>query len=160
MDKLVLYLGILVIGIMLQALQTDEELAMHTVFHAKHAVNRAAHAAAQQVDAGKLAEGILALDPAKAEQMAFLYLRENLRLDGELNPLPGSFLKQKVDIAVLELINSDRTFPYTYRNEEYDYEVTLYRPGVVLIVELDFPATYRLLHPIRWAVKGAAELVW
>ena len=37
----------------LYGLQTDEELAMHTLFHGKHALNNAVHAAAQQSDQAK-----------------------------------------------------------------------------------------------------------
>ena len=60
----------------LYALQTDEELAMHTLFQGKHGLNDAVHAAAQQSDSSKLAQGIHSIDEGKAQSAAIQYLRE------------------------------------------------------------------------------------
>ena len=57
MYKLVLVMLMMVIWMFMHALQTDEEMAITALFQGKHAVNRAAHAAAQQVDRAALSEG-------------------------------------------------------------------------------------------------------
>ncbi|MDF2926646.1 MAG: hypothetical protein K0R57_5560 [Paenibacillaceae bacterium] len=159
MNKLLLYALLVIFFMSLHALQTDEELAMHSLFNAKHALNRATHAAAQETDALKLAEGIADLDPEKARAAALVYLQENLRLDSSLVPLPGSFLQAPVELVSLDVIGAEHTFPYLYQQPLYDYEVTLKRPGVVMLVRLEYPRIYRVMNPITWVVKSSAELV-
>ncbi|MFC5406900.1 hypothetical protein [Cohnella soli] len=160
MAKLVFSVLMIVLWWMLHALQMDEEMAMGTVHDAKRAVDRAAHAAAQQIDGDKLEMGILSLQPSLASTAAREYLRNNLSLDESLNPLPGSFLREAVDVRVFVVVNDSETFPYTYRNESYDYEVTLERPGVVLIVHVAYPRMFGVLSPVAWDLKGSAELVY
>jgi hypothetical protein len=160
MAKLVFGILMAVVWWMLHALQMEEELAMSTVHEAKRAVNRAAHAAAQQVDRDKLEVGLLSLDPERAESAAMVYLRENLRLDSGLQPLPGSFLRERVRIEQFVVIGSEAVFPYTYRNDSFGYEVTLKRPGVVLIVHLAFPRLFGVMAPVEWDLKGSAEMVY
>ncbi len=160
MAKLVFGILMAVVWWMLHALQIDEELAMNTLHEAKRAVDRSAHAAAQQLDRDRLETGRIALDPDLAEDAVHAYLRANLRLDADLSPLPGSLLRERVVIERLEVIGDDVTFPYTYRNESYDYEVTLMRPGVVLIAHVRFPRLFGVLAPIAWDLKGSAETVY
>jgi hypothetical protein len=160
MAKLVFGVLMAVVWWMLQALQLDEELAMNTVFEVKRAVNRAAHAAAQQADPEKLELGQITVDPARAEAAALVYLRENLRLDAALKPLPGSFLRDSVRIERFAVIGDEVSFPYTFRLNEFDYEVTFYRPGVVLIVHVTYPRMFGVLDPVEWTIKGAAEMVF
>jgi len=160
MAKLVFGILMAVIWWMLHALQMDEELAMNTVHEAKRAVDRAAHAAAQQLDRDLMEMGRITLDPDLAEEAAYAYLQANLRLDAELSPLPDSLLREQVVIERLEIIGDDVTFPYTYRNELFDYEVTLLRPGVVLIAHVQFPRLFGVLAPIAWDLKGSAETVY
>lgn len=160
MAKLVFGILMAVIWWMLHALQMDEELALGTVHEAKRAVNRAVHAAAQQVDRDKLEMGVLSLREEDAETAALAYLRENLRLDAGLRPLPGSFLREPVTVEILAVIGEKETFPYTYRNEAFDYEVTLKRPGVVMIVHVAFPRLFGVLQPVEWDLKGSAEMVY
>lgn len=142
-----------------QAVQVDEESSMKALYDGKHAVNRAAHAAAQQVDDGALASGHLRIDPDAALREAAFYLQANLELDEEGNPLPGSYLRDRVEVLVFRVINDDVAFPYTYRNPAYDYEVTLTRPGVVLMIRLKYPRVFSAMPPVEWVVKGTAELV-
>ncbi|QHT62910.1 hypothetical protein GXP70_25100 [Paenibacillus lycopersici] len=158
MYKLLLVMLMGVIWMLLHALQTDEEMAVAALFQGKHAVNRAAHAAAQQVDAAALGDGRLHIDEAAARGQAGRYLQRNLQLDAEGNPLPEAYLRDKVEIVDFTVINDDRTFPYTYRNDAYDYEVTLRRPGVVLIAKIVYPRLFNVIDPIEWTIKGTAEL--
>jgi hypothetical protein len=159
MYKLLLIVVMMTVWISIHLLQVEEELAMETLFLGKHAVNRAAHAAAQQLDPAALSEGMLRLAPDEAAAAASLYLRENLKLDAGGIPLPESFLKQPVEVVVFEIVNAGQTFPYTYRNDAYNYEVTLKRPGVIMIVHIAYPRAFRVLDAIEWNIKGAAELV-
>lgn len=158
MYKLLLFVLMISVWLSLHLLQVEEELAMHTLYQGKYAVNRAAHAASQQLDPVSLADGVLQIDSSAAAQEANRYLQANLRLDGNGVPLPGTFLKQPVEVVAFEVINADRSFPFTYRNVEYQYEVTLQRPGVVMIAKLTYPRTFGVLDPIVWQIKGAAEL--
>jgi hypothetical protein len=160
MYKLILFMMLMVYCMTATALQFDEEVAIRALFQAKHSVNYAAHAASQQIDGAKLARGIHSIDAALARQVAERYLRENMRLDENNDPLPDSFFRSRVNIAVFEVINENHAFPYTYENSAYDYRVTLQRPGVVLIIEVEFPRTYRVLGPITWRIKGCSELVY
>jgi hypothetical protein len=159
MDKFLMMVLLLVFHMRLMALQLDEERAMHLLFELKHAVNRAVHAAAQQTDAALLAQGVRAIDEARAEEWFLDYLRANLRLDEHLAPLPGSPLREPVDVVVFDVINADETFPYHYRNAEHGLDVVLYGPGVVAAIRAEYPRIYRFISPIGWTVKGAAELV-
>jgi len=160
MAKLIFSVLMIVFWWMLHALQIDEEAAMRVVHEAKRAIDRAAHAAAQQVDREKLEMGIVSIDPNVAGQTALSYLSYNLSLDAGLEPLAGSFLRDPVEVIALEIINEDSSFPYTYRNPQYDYEVTLDRPGVVLIAHVKYPRLFGVLAPVEWNLKGAAELVF
>ncbi|RKP45806.1 hypothetical protein D7Z26_24970 [Cohnella endophytica] len=160
MAKLVFSVLMIVVWWTLHALQMDEEVAMGTVHEAKRAIDRAAHAAAQQLDRNKLEMGVLSLQPESARGAAWDYLRGNLALDAELNPLPGSFLREAADVRAFVVVNEDEVFPYTYRNSQYGYEVTLARPGVVLIVHLEYPRLFGVLAPVEWDLKGSAELVY
>jgi len=149
MHKLLLLTLMAAVWAMLVALQVDEEMSIRTLFEAKRAVNRAAHAAAQQVDEDALAAGVVHIDKAAAASAALRYLQTNLRLDSSLAPLPGSMLRDPVKIAELRVVNGNEHFPYTYRNEVYDYEVTLRRPGVILIVRVRYPRGFSVMDPIE-----------
>lgn len=158
MYKLVAYLLILVLYMLLNALQTDEEMSLKALFQAKHALNRAAHAAAQQLDISKLSAGIYSIEPFHAETTAMSYLQRNLRLDASNHPLPGTFFKQQIEILAFEVINEDRGFPYIYENASCGYKVTLARPGVILIIRVEYPRMFNIMGPVTWEIKGTAEL--
>jgi len=159
MDKLILVLLMAVAFFVLYAEQLDEEAAVRVFFQLKHAVNRAAHAAAQQIDPGNLAEGTILFDEAAARREAERYLQLNLKLDERMMAEDGSFLQGSVVVRELVLIDDAYTFPYRYENEQYDYEVTLHKPGVILIIEVEYDRMFRAIGPIIWQVKGAAEII-
>ncbi|MCM3631027.1 hypothetical protein M3194_27240 [Paenibacillus glycanilyticus] len=158
MYKLMLIVLMMTVWVSVHFLQTDEEMAMKLLYQGKHALNRAAHAASQQLDPAAMAAGILRIDPSAAEAAAAAYLQANLQLDGQGNPLPNSPVRERVNVLVFEVINDDHSFPYTYRNEQYDFEATLQRPGVVLIIHVVYPRAFTLLEPIEWDIKGISEL--
>lgn len=158
MYKLMLIVLMMTVWVSIHFLQTDEEMAMKLLYQGKHALNRAAHAASQQLDSEALAEGILRIDPDAAETAAASYLQANLQLDADGNPLPNSPVRERVNVLVFEVINNDHTFPYTYRNDQYNYEATLQKPGVVLIIHVVYPRAFTMLEPIEWDIKGVSEL--
>lgn len=160
MYKLLLFLLLAAFFMSMHALQLDEEVALHALFQGKRAVNRAAHAAAQQLNPDKLAAGVRSIDPVRAEAAALQYLRHNLRLDGANQPLPDTFWKTRVDVLDFTVINEDSPFPYTYANPDLGYTVVLNRPGVVFAVRLEYPRTFRVLERIEWEIKGTAELTY
>ncbi|WP_201008394.1 hypothetical protein [Paenibacillus glycanilyticus] len=158
MYKLVLIVLMMTVWVSVHFLQMDEEMAMKLLYQGKHALNRAAHAASQQLDPSSMAEGVLRIDPEAAKAAAAAYLQANMQLDAQGSPLPNSPLRERVSVLVFEVINHDRSFPYTYRNDQYDYEATLQRPGVVLIIHVVYPRAFTILGPIEWDIKGVSEL--
>ncbi|GIO11236.1 hypothetical protein J19TS2_07910 [Cohnella xylanilytica] len=160
MHKLVFFVLMVIVWWMLHALQIDEEAALGTLHEGKRAVDRAAHAAAQQTDRDKLEAGVLSIDEEKALAAAEQYLQANLRLGADNTPMPGAFLRDRAEVRAFRVVNENETFPYVYRNPEYGYEVTLNRPGVVLIVHLVYPRMFGVLAPVEWDLKGSAELVY
>ena len=158
MYKLVLYMLVLVVVMQLMALQLDETGALQRVFAVKHAVNRAVHAGALQLDEYKLAQGVISIDAGRAEQAAMDYLRANLRLDAQLAPLSGSLLRSPVEVLDFAVVSEHAEFPHRYVNEAHNFEVVLRRPGTVLLVRAEYPRMFGLLAPENWVVKGAAEV--
>jgi len=159
MYKLILVFLMAVAFFTLYAVQMDEEAAVRVFFQLKHAVNRAAHAAAQQIDLKSLAEGIIIYDEDAAREEAERYLRLNLKLDERLMAEDDSYLKGAVVVRELALVDDTYAFPYHYENAQYDYAVTLHKPGVILIIEAEYDRMFRAIGPIIWQVKGAAEIV-
>jgi len=159
MNKLLLFIMMMGIWTLIGLQQAESELAMRTLFEGKSAVNRAVHAAAQQLDQEALADGVFRIDAEAASAAARRYLESNLRIDGNGDPLENAFLRHRVRVLAYELINDDYVFPYTYRNEAYKYEVTLRNPGVIMIVRIVYPQAFQVTDPIEWEIKGAAELV-
>jgi len=156
--KLVLIITMMSVWLTVHTLQIEQEMSMKTLFLAKQAINRSAHAAAQQLDMEALSKGAFRIDEERAGEAAHLYLQSNLKLDSSGMPLAHSFLRHPVKILLFEIINEGASFPYYYRNASYDYNVTLYQPGVVMIVEVQYPRAFRVLEPIMWKIKGTAEL--
>lgn len=158
MHKLLFVLMVGLVASLLQMSQWDQQMAMRSLFTIKQAVNRAAHAAAQQVDDVRLSEGKLVIDPQRARDLAEQYLQWNLKLDTDNRALPDGYFKGQLHILDMQIIGEEAQFPYVYGSDEWDYEVTLRRPGVILIVELAYPRMFALMQPLTWQVKGAAEL--
>lgn len=158
MGKWVALWTVCIVCLMLQAVQQDEEMALQSLYQAKNAINRAAHAAAQQIDIDRFKYGQYWIDEQMAESTAKLYLQHNLYLDENLQALPDTFWQSRVQIVLFEVINADRTFPFVYDHEELSLSVMLEGPGVILVVELEYPRTFSLIAPFHWTLKGVAEL--
>lgn len=159
MYKILLVIILAAVFFGLYAIQLDQEAAVQTFFELKRAVNRAAHAAAQQIDMQQFSKGVISFDDVQAFQVAKTFLQQNLRLDEQLSAEDDASINGQVDIRVFELIDGSYSFPYEYSNDTYDYSVTLERPGVILIVYAEYRRMFQALEPIYWYVKGAAEIV-
>ncbi|WP_168119835.1 hypothetical protein [Paenibacillus sp. HB172176] len=159
MYKLLLIIAMMTLWLSVHLIQIEDELAMKTLFQSKRAVNRAVHAAAQQLDKTSLSEGELRIDPTAAAAAAFEYLQRNLQLDASNNPQNTSFLEEQVEVLVFDIINSDESFPYFYHNDSYLYDAVLNKPGVVMIIHVAFPNRFPVLEPMEWSVKGVSEIV-
>jgi hypothetical protein len=160
MHKMLLFILMSLFYMTLYALQTDEEVAMHTLFRGKHGLNATVHAAAQQSDPVKLAQGVHAIDESKAQSFALQFLQSNFRLDANNDPLPGTFFRSRVEVLLFKVVNDQEAFPYTYIHPLFGYTVTLQKPGVIMLIRLDYPRTYSVLQPISWTLKAAAEMVY
>lgn len=158
MYKLVLFFTVSVFLFMLQAMQFDQHLAVHHLFHVKHALNRSTHAAAQQIDLERLATGSLVIDPLAAQQTAWRYLQHNLMLDQQLLPYEGSFLQEKVEVLVFDVVHATE-YPASFVYDDFDYEVTVDAPAIIMIIRVVYPSTFSVLGPITWEIKGVAEVV-
>lgn len=158
MYKLVLFFAWSAFVVIMQAVQFDQQLAVQTLFHTKHALDRAVHAAAQQIDLETYASGNKVIDPDAARHMAHYYLQNNLQLDDALIPYPGSFLKEQVEVLEINVIN-EAAFPQTYVSQDYNYQVTVDAPAVMMIIRVVYPRTFNLFNPIVWEIKGTAEMV-
>lgn len=159
MYKLLWLLLIILSGTILQAQQFDEEVSLSALFQLKHAVNRATHAAALQVDAQQLSQGILAIDEVKAKTTFYRYLYANLHLDERGVPQSNTFWKNGVERIQIVIINANQHFPYVFYDAARSYRVTLNEPGVIAFVDVTYPAMFNLLEPIHWQMNGAAALV-
>ncbi|MFD0588788.1 hypothetical protein ACFQZE_12375 [Paenibacillus sp. GCM10027627] len=159
MYKLLLIAAMMTVWLFAHLIQVEEEIAMKTLYQGKRAVNRAAHAAAQQLDKVSLGDGVVKLDSIAAAEAAKLYLQRNLWVDENGVPLEDTFLRDPVEILVFEVVNADQKFPYRYVNDRYSFEAVLERPGVVLIVKVVFPRAFHVMRPLEWELKGVAELV-
>ncbi|MDQ6422838.1 hypothetical protein RB620_25760 [Paenibacillus sp. LHD-117] len=159
MYKLLLIVMMMAVWMAVHLMGVEEEMAMKTLSQSKRAVNRAAHAAAQQLDKTALGGGELRIDPEAALEAASLYLGANLLVDASGIPLENSFLREPVELLVFDVINGDESFPYVYRNDDFDFEAVLRKPGVVIIAKVTYPRAFEVLAPIEWEIRGAAELV-
>ena len=158
MYKLVLIIAMMSVWLTVHMLQIEQEMSMKTLFLAKQAINRSAHAAVQQLDMEALGKGIFRIDEEQAVAAANQYLQTNLQLDSSGMPLQHSFLRHQAKLLVFEIINEGVSFPYYYRNASYDYNVMLYQPGVIMIVEIQYPRAFQVMVPIIWQIKGTAEM--
>lgn len=159
MSKFVFIIMFAAVFMIMLTMQIDEELSIQTLFRGKYSLNRAVHAGAQQVDTEKLSQGTRAIDETKAYHTALTYLEANLQLDSHLRPLPDSQLQSPVQVEVFQVFNHQYTYPYHYTNARFGYNVTLYHPGVVMIIRLHYPRAFHTIAPMTWNIKACDELV-
>lgn len=150
----------LVIWLMMYTEQLDHELSMKAYYKGKQAVNRGAHAGALQLEEQQLSEGIFAIDPEMAYQMATEYLYANLRLDQNGNPTSRSYLRERVEILHFEVLDASLTYPFEYSLSEYGYSTTFDRPAVVIVIRMKYPRIFSSNNPVEWNIIGNSQLVF
>lgn len=106
----------------------------------------ATHAAALDIDLNEAAQGRITWDPVKGTASFYSYLRKNLVLDSNNNPLPGSYLMTAPIVHYLGLVTNS-SYPYNYLKSVTlhpstsqqvirNVQATLYGPSIVAIVEV------------------------
>lgn len=158
MGKIILALLLSVFCMFLFASQLDQQLAMHSLFQTKNALNRAVHAGAQRVDMNKLAQGIRSIDESEATQTIMDYLQANLSLDESLTPKPGSFLQAQIEIVQFEIMNDTEIFPRVYQFPDHAELMEIERPAIALQILVEYPRTFNVMSPIQWEIRSIAEL--
>ncbi len=110
----------------------------------KPLIDIATHAAALDIDLTEAAQGRITWNATKGTASFYSYLRQNLHLDNNNNPLQGSYLFVAPIIHYLGLVTNS-SYPYTYiksitlhasTNQQVtrNIQATLYGPSVVAIV--------------------------
>ena len=160
MYKVLWFISVIVVSVFLHAVQIEQEAALRALLQAKNTVNRAVHAAAQQVDQAALAEGKRVINPVRAKEEMLQYIQYHLNLDELLEPLPNSLYQSKAIVDVFDVIQEDQSFPYIYTDEEKGIDITLQKPGVILILRLEYPRAFSWIEPFGWDLKAAAEIVY
>lgn len=132
---------------------------MKAYYQGKQAVNRAAHAGALQVDKEKLAEGIFAINAHLAKEQAIQYLQRNLGFDITGAPSQDRTLVEELHIVHFEVLDETNQYPLQYELPEYSYRTTLYRPAVVIVVNMKAKRIFSSHNPVEWNIIGSSQLV-
>lgn len=159
MYKLLIVPLMLVIWLMLYSNGVDQELAMKTYYKGKQAVNRGAHAAALQLDAAALADGVFQIDPVKARAQAERYIYRNLKLDEQGKPVADSFIRKPVEIVYFDVLDASLSYPHVYELKQYGFSTVFYRPAVVIVLHFSYPRIFSINNPVEWNIVGSAQLV-
>jgi hypothetical protein len=114
--------------------------------YSKPLVDIATHAAALDIDLNEAAQGLITWDSIKGTASFYSYLRKNLHLDSNNNPVQGSYLSAAPIVHYLALVTNS-SYPFIYvksiilhpsTNQQLvrKIQATLYGPSVVAIVEV------------------------
>jgi hypothetical protein len=114
--------------------------------HTKPLIDIATHAAALDIDLNEAAQGRITWDTVKGTASFYSYLRKNLHLDSNNNPIQGSYLTAAPIVHYLGLVTNS-SYPYIYvksitlhpstaQQVVRKTQATLYGPAVVAIVEV------------------------
>ncbi|MCL6558597.1 MAG: hypothetical protein K6U74_07295 [Firmicutes bacterium] len=125
---------------------------------ARHAVNLALRSASAQIDLNLLRDPLnpqVRILPAEAETVFRQFLRENLRLDGNYYPLPGSPADGQVRVEYFQVVNN---VPYTYQfaYEGGVYQETVTEPSVTAIVS--FPVKVWWMRAVKPGTRGMVNM--
>ena len=125
---------------------------------ARHAVNLALRSASAQIDLNLLRDPLnpqVRILPAEAENAFRQYLRENLRLDDNYNPLPGSPVDGQVRVEYFRVVN-DVPFAYQFAYEGGTYQETITAPSVTAVVS--FPVKVWWMRAVRPETRGTVTM--
>lgn len=125
-----------IIFLLFLALASDIAYLMAIKIEGRHSLNLALRAAAQKIDMEAFADAEnprLVIDESDASEAFLRVLRQNLRLDSSLNPLPGSPAEDRVEICYFQIVQEEdvpHNYSYHGRSE------TMRQPGCVGIIKI------------------------
>lgn len=147
MYKFIVYLLLLIILFYAYMDQLSNHMAYTHYYKMKYALNRATHAAAMQIDEAALGNGTIMID----ETAAFEAAQQLLALNSH---------NQSYQIMYFKVINNvSTTTPYNYINREWNIDVTLSKPAVVMVIEASLPHIISTKQPYIWKINGTSEVV-
>jgi len=114
------------------AMVADIGNALAVKISAKHKLNLACRAAAGQIDMEELKNANLVIDESLAIPKFYEVLEANLRLDGSLQPLPGSIFQGPVSVVFLKVVNQAE-LPFSYSCGSFSETVD--KPAVIGIIQ-------------------------
>lgn len=150
MYKLIAFLLLAPALVLFLLTEQETHRASKSYFSVKHAIDHSVLAASQQIDMATWVDGVPQLNQTSAEQTFRQVLDENLsRIRAHL---------ARVEVKSIAIIDSSHQFPYVYHGSAADL-ITLQKPGIVVICEVEYARRWRVLSPIVWTIEGAAQLV-
>lgn len=159
MYKLIIIPLMIVVWLIVYGNQLHQELSLKAYYIGKQAVNHAAHAGALQIDKEKLGEGIFAIEPNEARRVALQYLFSNLSLNRNGNPLSQYSLLKEIEIVHFEVLDERLSYPYQYELQQYQYRNVIYRPAVIIVVNMKVRHMFSGHNPVEWNIIGSAQIV-
>lgn len=147
MYKFIVYPFLLLILLYAYVDQLSHHMAYIHYYKMKYALNRAAHAAAMQINEAALANGLIVID----EQAAYDAAQRLLYLNSK------DEVYKLVYFTVINDIDSDST--YHYVNRQWNIDVMLNKPAVVLVIEATLPHIINTKEPYKWKINGTSEVV-
>lgn len=150
MYNLLWMLLILTSGMVNMIIQVNTETALTQLFHYKHALNRAVHAASMQLDLSSLASGRNIIHSDRA-QAAFDEV-----LVANLSPAGSSVVIQKLEFVVV----NGPTFPSSFISRDGSFRINVNRPAVIVVLHLVRPSLTALQEEQQWHVQAVSELVY
>ena len=125
---------------------------------ARHALNLALRSASAQLDMEALRDpqnSRVRILPVEAENAFRQVLRENLKLDGNDCPLPGSPVDGRVRVEYFRAVN-DVPFTYQFAYEGGVYRETITVPSVTAIIS--FPVKVWWMRAVRPETQGVVTM--
>lgn len=134
----------------LMSFQTNMSADIRTTHQLKNGAEIAVHDAMLAYNKEELSKGKVVFNQAYAKKYLVDSLNANLKLTGTatsatLYPKKDSFFTQPVKILKVVFVDESNTksFPYTYKDPEYDVTQILKRPGIVAILETKAPRYFK-----------------
>jgi hypothetical protein len=146
MNRVLLLMLLFIVFIYLTGFQEDRYITETVHNRLKFSLNRAAHDAALQVDKEALSEGQVVFSRGEALDVFKATLRDNLQLQIDLSPIPGSLFQSELEVIFEDYVDDDSgvAFPLTYTNAANQIVQVLKGPAVVYRVRVKLPRSNSL----------------
>lgn len=127
---------LLIIFMLFIALAADIAYLMAIKIEGRHSLNLALRAAAQKIDEEAFTDADnprIVIDETAASEAFIRVLKQNLKLDANFNPLPGSPVDDKVEVCYFQIVQEENVpYGYSYRGRSE----TLQQPGCIGIIRI------------------------